>query len=75
MPTHPALTLAFLILFIVAGLMAAHYKGVADAQFECSSRGMEAYVYGDSEDALRWLGESNKAYVTGHCEDGDRRPS
>lgn len=44
-------------------------RGRSEAQFECSSRGMEALIAGDIRGALSWFQEANKAYVTSICED------
>lgn len=60
-------TLLVILVTAFWGLLADAERRAA-AQFECSSRGMEAYVAGRDEAALHWLGEANRAALTGRCE-------
>lgn len=54
---------------VVADQRTPTHKQQADAMFECSSRGMEAWVAGDDQLAIVWLQETNLAGITGRCRD------
>lgn len=56
----------------VAAMACAGYaseRAKASAALECSSRGMEAYLADDTDGALAWLGEANRAAAMGDCRD------